>query len=162
MSTYKKDWQEPFSDNEMEYKKDHRRYVLKPAYIEEMGIDLSAELETTGHPEPELAPKQFLDRISKLVYSNIYQYGRTKDTKEYLLACDHDLRPIIRDAMLERMYYVLDSDDMSTKGGAIVSQGTRVETRDLIPSVMEEMILRPTGLLHRGEFRIIKDENLDY
>jgi len=162
MSTYTKDWQEPFSDSEMEYKQSEHRYVLKPSFITEHGVDLSAELETTGHPEPELAPKQFLDRVSKLVYANIYQYGRNKDDKQFMLACDPDLRPIIRDAMIERMHYVLESDDMSTKAGAIVSQGTRVETQDLIPSVTEEMILRPTGLLHRGSFRIIKDDTLEY
>jgi hypothetical protein len=64
--------------------------------------------------------------------------------------------------MFERLNYVTSSGDLSTKSGALIDQGTRVNTGDLIPSIIEEMLLRPTGLLHRGKFEFIKDLNLVY
>lgn len=152
----------PYSDNQMIYSKEKRRYILTEEFVRERGIDLGLELDADAAPEPSKVPELALDRISLLVYSNIYNYGRQRADKEYLLACQPELREIIRDAMLERLKYMIDSGDLSTRSGALITQGTRIETKDLIPSVTEEMILRPTGLLHRGKFSFIKDLSLDY
>lgn len=152
----------PFSDEDMRYDATKHRYILTEEFVRNQGIDLGLELNTDAAPEPSKVPQLALERISLLVYSNIYQYGRQKQDKEYLLACHPDLRDVIKDAMMERLKYMIDSGDLSTRSGALITQGTRVETKDLIPSVMEEMILRPTGLLHRGKFDFIKDESLVY
>lgn len=155
-------WQEPFSDSEMDYDTDKHRYILTQEYVLDQGIDLDIELNTEGAPDPSLVPQKFLDRASLLVYTHIYGKGRNKADKEYLLACDPELRPVIRDAMMERVRYMLESNDLSVQSGAYISEGTRIETRDLISSTTEEMILRPTGLLHRGDFHFIKDDTIDY
>ena len=152
----------PYSDNKMIYNKEKHTYILTEEFIREQGIDLGLELNADAAPEPSKVPQLALERISLLVYSNIYNYGRQKEDKEYLLACQPELRPIIMDAMVERLKYMIDSGDLSTRSGALITQGTRVETKDLIPSVTEEMILRPTGLLHRGKFSFIKDLSLEY
>ena len=152
----------PFSDDEMRYDGDKHRYVLTEEFVRNKGIDLGLELNADAAPEPSKVPELALERISLLVYSNIYNYGRQTKDKEYLLACHPELREVIRDAMLERLKYMIDSGDLSTRSGALITQGTRVETKDLIPSVVEEMILRPTGLLHRGKFVFIKDDSIVY
>lgn len=156
-------FQAPFTDTTMTYDLNKHRYILKTDYLRQIGIDLGLVLDADYAPEPSKVPELVLDRISLLVYSNIYQYGRSREDKEYLLACNPELRDIIRDAMVERLRYMIDSGDLSTRSGALITQGTRVEVKDLIPSVVEEMILRPTGILHRGDFFLPnKDETLVY
>ena len=51
---------------------------------------------------------------------------------------------------------------MSTKTGALIQQGTRIDVKDLVASVEEEAILRSVGLLHRGNYEFVKDETLVY
>lgn len=156
------EFQAPYSDFDMTYDINTKRYVLTDEYLRSVGIDLNIVLDTEYAPEPSKVEGIVRERVSLLVYTNIYNHGRAKADKEYLLACNPDLRPVIRDAMVERIRYMIESGDLSTRSGALVSQGTRITVDDLIPSVIEEMILRPTGLLHRGEFFLVKDENLVY
>ena len=156
-------YQAPFTDNSMTYNYDNHRYILKADYVRQLGIDLGLVLDTEAAPEPSKVVGLVLDRVSLLVYTNIYQYGRQKADKEYLLACHPELRSVIRDAMVERLRYMIDSGDLSTRSGALITQGVRVEVRDLVPSLVEEMILRSTGILHRGKFHLTdKDEALVY
>lgn len=157
-----KRFKEPYDDEDLIYNHKERRYVLTEDYVRNMGVNLSLELNTDAMPEPSRGVEVVLDRISVLVYSNIYSHGRSKETKEYLLATRQDLRSAIRDAMYERLRYVIDSGDLSTRSGALISQGTRVERADLIASVIEEDILVRTGILHRGEWSIIIDPSIDY
>ena len=155
-------FQIPIEDEQMSYNYNEKRYILREKYVRSMGIDLSLSLNTDFSPEPDAIPEIFLDRVSQLVYENIYSYGRQKENKQYLLACDPSLRNVIRDAMMERIRYIEASGDLSTKAGAMISQGTRVETGDLVASPQEERILRNAGILHRGEYYFIKDPDLIY
>jgi len=152
----------PISDDNMTYNTEKHRYILTEEYVREQGIDLSLVLNTEHMPEPSKAPKLFLERVSFLVYSNIYKYGRQRAAKEYILACNPDMREVIKNAMIERIFYIYGSGDLSTKSGAIIENGTRVNTQDLIASPQEENILRTAGLLHRGEYYLQKDESLIY
>lgn len=155
-------YQNPISDSEMTYDISKHRYILTMDYVRNRGIDLSLILDTAGHPEPANLPNQLLDRVSALVYANIYNYGRQKLEKEYMLACDPELRGIIRDAMFERLNYYTSSGDLSTKSGVLLNQGTKLDLTDKIPSVVEEMILRPTGLLHRGKVNVVINKSLSW
>jgi len=156
------DFVEPFEDDAMRYDLDLHRYVLKTSYLASIGVDLNVILNTESAPVPADIPDLFLKRVSFLVYSNIYSYGRSKEDKEYILACNADLRPVLKDAMIERVAYITDSGDMSTRSGALIQQGTRINTLDLIASPQEENILRTAGLLHRGEYFFIKDKEIVY
>ena len=153
---------QPVSDADMVYNLDKHRYILTAQFCRDRGIDLDIMINKDLFPDPQVAVDIVLDRVSLLVYTNIYNYGRAKDQKEFLLACNPELREIIKEAMFERLNYMTSSSDLSLKSGALISQGTRVDTRDLIASVIEEMILRPTGLLHRGEFEFVIDDTLVY
>jgi hypothetical protein len=150
----------PFNDAEMEYDATTHRYELTQKYLSSIGIDLSIILDTESAPLD--VPKFFLKRVSFLVYSNIYSYGRSKEDKEYILACNPNLREVIKESLVERIAYITDSGDMSTKTGALIQQGTRINTQDLIASPQEENILRTAGILHRGNYYFIKDETLVY
>jgi hypothetical protein len=152
----------PYSDADMIYDLEKHRYILTPDYCRNKGLDLDIILDKDLFPDPQQAVSIALDRVSMLVYTNIYNYGREKDKKEFLLACNPELRSIIRDAMFERLNYVTSAGDLSLKSGASISSGTRIETRDLVPSVVELMILRPTGILHRGEYNFILETELVY
>ena len=152
----------PYSDNQMTYDLNKRRYVLTEQYCKDNGIDLGLVLETSALPNPADGPRILLDRVSMLVYQNIYNRGRNKDIKEYMLACGQEIRSILRDAMFERLNYMTSSGDLSLKSGAIISNGSRVDIKDLAASMIEEQILRPTGVLHRGEFDIQLDKTLVY
>lgn len=146
----------------MKYDVGKHRYILTPEYCRNKGLDLDILIDKDLFPDPQKAVSIALDRVSLLVYSNIYNYGRQLAKKQFLLACHPDFRLVIRDAMFERLNYVTSAGDLSLKSGALISSGTRIETRDLIPSVLEEMILRPTGLLHRGEFEMTIDDTKVY
>lgn len=146
----------------MVYDFDKHRYILTSQFCRDRGIDLDILLNTDIFPDSQVAKEIVLDRISLLVYTNIYNYGRQKRYKEFLLACHPDIRDIIKEALFERLNYVTTSEDLSTKSGALVSQGVRIETKDLVPSLIEEMLLRPTGLLHRGEYDFFIDESKVY
>lgn len=152
----------PVSDAEMVYDAAKHRYILTEEFCRNNGIDLGLILETAALPNPSQGPQLLLDRVSQLVYSNIYNYGRQKDVKEYLLACGQEFRPIIRDAMFERLNYITSSGDLSIKSGAIITQGTRINVKDLVPSVVEEMILRNAGLLFRGRYELTINPTLVY
>lgn len=152
---------EPFSDADMVYDFDKHRYILTPQFCRNNGFDFDL-LDKDNFPDPQLAEDIVLNRVSLLVYTNIYNYGRTKKQKEFLLACDPDLRDIIRDAMFERLIYMNASGDLSIRSGALISQGTRVDTEDLVPSVTELMILRASGILHRGAYHFVIDEEKVY
>lgn len=153
---------EPFSDADMVYDFKKHRYILTAQFCRNRGIDLDSLVNKDLFPDAQTATDIVLDRVSLLVYTNIYSYGRQKDDKEFLLACHPDLRDIIKEAMFERLNYITSSEDLSIRSGAMIEQGVRIETRDLLPSVIEEMLLRPTGLLHRGEFEYVKDESKVY
>jgi hypothetical protein len=152
----------PFSDNEMTYKADVHRYVLTEEFCRNNGIDLGLILETAALPNPSQAPQLLLDRVSQLVYQNIYNYGRQKDIKEYLLACGQEYRDVVKQAMFERLNYITSSGDLSIKSGAIITQGTRINVKDLIPSTVEEMVLRNAGLLFRGRYEMTINPTLVY
>jgi hypothetical protein len=155
-------FQNPYSDSDMTYDITSHRYILTEEFVRNQGIDLNLILETEMSPDPANVPALFLNRVSLLVYSNIYNYGRQFEDKQYLISCGSIYRDVIKEAMLERVMYIYNSGDLSSKSGALISQGTRVEVKDLIPSVTEEMILRSAGLLHRGSYQFIKDESLVY
>ncbi len=152
----------PTNGDDMTYDLDTHRYVLNVDYVSSIGVDLSVILNTESAPVPADVPELFLKRVSFLVYSNIYKYGRSKDDKEYIMACNPNMREIIKEAMIERVAYITDGGDMSTKTGALIQQGTRIDIRDLIASPQEEDILRTAGLLHRGSYFLVKDETLVY
>lgn len=152
---------QPYNDDTMKYSVEDKRYILLEEYVRNKGIDLGLVLETAGTPEPSKLPSIVLDRISSLVYENIYSYGRSKDQKEYLLACSPEFRSAIRDAMVERLRYMIDSGDLSTKSGVLLAQGVSLDLLDLVASPMELKILRNAGLLHRGNYFFIK-EDIEY
>lgn len=156
------EFREPYSDEDMIYDKSTRRYILTEDFVLNKGINLSLELNTDGAPDASSVARETLKRVSLLVYSNIYNYGRDIKTKEYLLACNPELRQPIRDAMLERLKYMIHNGDLSISSGTSINHGVRIETDDLIPSVIEEMILRPTGILHRGKWAVPINKELDY
>jgi len=155
-------FQAPYDDDAMSYNSSKKRYILKEEYVRQLGIDLGLILDTQGSPEPSKLPALILDRISLLVYTNIYNYGRQVEDKEYLLACNSLWREPIRDAMVERLRYMVDSGDLSTRSGALISQGTRVDVKDLVAGVVEEMILRRYGILHRGRYDFVRDDTITY
>ena len=153
---------EPFDDADMTYNSSAKRYILTSDFVSNRGINLSLILNTEMAPNPVGLEELFLDRISSLVYNHIYRYGRSKKEKQYLLACSPAFRDVIRDAMLERIMYIIDSGDLSTKAGVIIEKGNRVDVRDLVPSPEEVEILRSAGLLHRGKYIFIKDTTLNW
>lgn len=153
---------EPFDDADMIYDLKDHRYILTEAFVESRGTNLDLLLQTIRLSNPNMAVEHTLDRVSRLVYQSIYSFGRTKETKQYLLACNPELRDVIRDAMYERLQYMLTSGDLSTQAAIIIQDGILLSQYDKIPSVLEQEILISSGILHRGKWQIIKDEKLVY
>ena len=63
----------PYSDNQMTYNERAHRYVLTTeSVLEDMNIDLGAVLNTSDVADVAIAQEQFLDRVSRIIYSWIY------------------------------------------------------------------------------------------
>lgn len=155
-------FQAPFSDDQMVYDKGKRRYILTADYVANKGLDLSFLLSTDHLTVGVSAAEIALDRASLLVYEFIYTHGRERDNKEYMMACNPRFRPILRDAMFERLSYMLTGGDLSLNSGALIEQGMRIDTEDLVASLIEKQILSGAGLLHRGDYRFQRDLTIEY
>lgn len=101
----------PYSNEEMTYNKSKHRYVLTKNYCVRNNVDLDAELNTYGMVNKSAAAENLLDRISRSIYLHCYGYGMSRAKKEHDMATVEELRPVIRDAMMEQLLYVMANGD---------------------------------------------------
>ena len=74
------------------------------------------------------------------------------------------MRDIIRDAMMERIEYMITggSGDLSVKSAVLIDNGAVINMRNEIASPVEREILLNAGLLHRGEWRVVINPEFIY
>lgn len=144
----------PYSDKDMTYDYNSHKYVLTPQCVKnELGQDLEEVLDKTGDANPSTLAERFLKRVSHLVYCHIYAYAQNVPLVEYMLAKQERFRDVLKNAMLERVLFMLTSGDVTTQSGLNLRDGRKISKADLkdasIP-MEEECILENAGLLYAG------------
>lgn len=97
----------PYSDEDMVYDKLKHRYVLtEQGVLNNLGINASEYLDTTGDANPSTLAQRVNDRISAHLYRRIYAFNKpAKPYTEYLLAKMPECRELIKECLLNETYY---------------------------------------------------------
>ena len=118
----------PLSDDLMFNDYTRHRYVLtEKAVLDELGIDLKMELNSTGDANPGTLPQRWLVRVSNAIYHWIYEQGMSNAIQEYLLAKYPPLRERVYRALLEQVLYNLENGFLGNYSGVNVVKNTTID-----------------------------------
>ena len=116
----------PYDDEYMAYDYDEHRYILKPqATLDKLNLNLIERLNPGGAVDRARVPHQFLDEISDIVYSQIYDYSSQPSIQEYQIAKIPSARKVIMDAMLRQVDYSLVNGFLDQYSGVDLRKGTK-------------------------------------
>lgn len=155
----------PYDDEYLVYDYDEHRYILTPrAVLDKSNINLYERLNVGGAVNRERVPEQFLDEISDIVYTAIYDYSSQPAIQEYQIAKLPSARNVILKAMLKQVDYALVNGFLDQYSGIDLKKNTRLEElsgRYLAPrakSVLSKPLLESgVPLLYAGKYgRIFK------
>lgn len=152
----------PYNDDAMIYDFKRHEYVLTERYVlETLGVNLSLTLDTTGDENPSTLGQRVLKRVSDFFYRYIYAHGSNKNFVEYLLAKYPPCRDIIKDCLVDELYYQLrngdffNSADVDRQFDRWVSPVTRMRLQEELPNGM--------CLLYQGHYSVPRfDFRSDY
>lgn len=153
----------PYNDEYMTYDFDEHRYILTPkAVLDKLNIDLIERLNPGGSATRERVPHQFLDEISDIIYSQIYDYSSQPSIQEYQIAKIPSARRVIMDAMLKQVDYSLVNGFLDQYSGIDLKKNSKVDglsSRYLAPRAKSKLSnpLIETGvpLLYAGKYSMI-------
>ena len=155
----------PYDDEYMAYDYDEHRYILKPqATLDKLNLNLIERLNPGGAVDRARVPHQFLDEISDIVYSQIYDYSSQPLIQEYQIAKTPSARKVIMDAMLRQVDYSLVNGFLDQYSGIDLKKNSKVDGlsgRYLAPRAKSKLSqpLIETGvpLLYAGKYsRVFK------
>lgn len=102
----------PYNDDDMKYDMQKHIYVLTEQCVKsELGVELDLYLDTSGDVNPSTIPERILKRISQHFYRYIYAHTQNKAYIEYLLAKYPPCREIVKECLLNEVYYQLRNGD---------------------------------------------------
>lgn len=115
----------PYDDEYLIYDYENHRYILtERACLDKLNTNLGERLNVGGSANKERAINSFLDEISDLVYSQIYDYSNQWQIQEYQIAKMPSARNVIMRAMLKQVDYVLLNGFINQYGGVDLKKGT--------------------------------------
>ena len=150
----------PYDDEYMKYDYDEHRYILTArAVLDKSNLNLSERLNVGGAVNRERTPDIFLDEISEIVHSEIYDYSTQPKIQEYELAKYPSAREKIMKAMLRQVDYALTSGFLDQYSGIDLKKNTKLDGlsgRYLAPRA-KKILTQPlsengTPLLYAGKF----------
>ena len=116
----------PYDDNYMKYDYEEHRYILtEKAVLDKNNISLSERLNVAGAVNKASLPNKFLDEISEIVYTQIYDYSSQPEIQKYQLAKIPSARNIIMKAMLRQVDYALVNGFLDQYSGVDLRKGTK-------------------------------------
>ena len=118
----------PYDDEYMVYDYDEHRYILTPkAVLDKNNLDLIERLNVGGVANRERAPQMFLDEISEIVYTQIYDYSSQPVIQEYQIAKIPSARNVILKAMLKQVDYALVNGFIDQYSGIDLKKNTKLD-----------------------------------
>lgn len=131
----------PFNDDAMLYDYKKHQYVLTERYVlETLGVNLSLYLDSTGDENVSTLGQRVLRRVSDFFYNYVYAHGSNKYFIEYLLAKYPPCRDIVKDCLVDEVYYQLrngdffNSADVGSQIEKWVSPTTRMRLQEELPN----------------------------
>ena len=103
----------PFDDNTMTYDYAAHRYVLTPDFVQqELGVNLTETLNSVGDTDNSTIAIRALRRLSAHLYRQIYKFNsNNKNYVEFLLAKLPECREMIKECLVNELYYALRNGD---------------------------------------------------
>ena len=150
----------PYNDETMVFDEDEQRYILTAkCVLDELNIDLNTILEPMGSVSKGVNATRFLNRISMIVYNQVYLRSIYNEIQEKLMKYAPSARKIIKDAMKEQVEYFIFNGDLSVYSGVDFRKGTKtanVNDRILAP-MAEQILAKPLketrlSLLYQGSY----------
>lgn len=118
----------PYDDDDMVYDYNHHRYVLtEKCVFEELGINLSTDLNMTGDSNNTAVINRTLNNASRTLYNWIYANGGNTQWQEYMLATFPPLRNNIKEMLILMLDYNLRESNISAWSGINQTKGTYIE-----------------------------------
>lgn len=150
----------PFDDDYMVYDYVHHRYVLTlKCVFDELGINLSTELNNIGDANNTAIVKRVLLKATRTLYSWIYAHGGINEWQEWVMAIDPTMRDNLKEMLLITLEYLLTEGDIGARSGVNINKGTVISRDDLnraqVPIEVEQIAnkLLPCwgrSILYRG------------
>lgn len=159
----------PYNDDYMVYDYDEHRYILTAqAVLEKLNIDLSTRLNIGGASNIENIANIFLNDISDIVYSEIYEYSSQPYIQEYQIAKIPSARKVIQKAMLRQVEYALVNGFLQQYSGIDLKKNNALDKMSgrylspLAKSVLSKPLIE-TGvpLLYAGKYSMIFKPDYD-
>ena len=159
----------PYDDEYLVYDYDEHRYILTPkAVLDKLNLNLIERLNVGGAVNRERVPYQFLDEISDIVYTEIYNYSSQPEIQEYQIAKLPSARKVIMQAMLRQVDYALVNGFLDQYSGIDLKKNSKVDDlsgRYLAPrakSVLSKPLLESkVPLLYAGKYAMIFRPNYE-
>lgn len=159
----------PYDDEYLVYDYDEHRYILTPkAVLDKLNLNLIERLNVGGAVNRERVPYQFLDEISDIVYTEIYNYSSQPEIQEYQIAKLPSARKVIMQAMLRQVDYALVNGFLDQYSGIDLKKNSKVDdlsSRYLAPrakSVLSKPLLESkVPLLYAGKYAMIFTPNYE-
>lgn len=139
----------PYTDNEMIYDLRMHMYVLTEECIRQnLGVNMDEYLDSSGDINPSSLGERISKRISQHFYRYVYAHTQNKMYIEYLLAKYPPCREIIKECLLNEVYYNLRNGDFynSVDSGAAWETSVSPDTR----SMLAEPLPNGVRLLYGG------------
>lgn len=145
----------PFNDDAMIYDYKKHQYILNERYVlETLGVNMAEYLDTTGDANPSTLPQRVLRRVSDFLYRYIYAHGRNKDYIEFLLAKYPPCRDIIKDCLVDEVYYQLRNGDFFNS--VDVETGFRKWVSPTTAMRLTETLPNGVCLVYQGHYTVPK------
>lgn len=159
----------PYDDEYLVYDYDEHRYILTPkAVLDKLNLNLLERLNVGGAVNRERVPHQFLDEISDIVYTEIYNYSSQPEIQEYQIAKFPSARKVIMQAMLKQVDYALVNGFLDQYSGIDLKKNSKVDGlsgRYLAPrakSILSKPLLESkVPLLYAGKYAMIFTPNYE-
>lgn len=102
----------PYSDDNMRFDEDSNQYVLTEKALMSRGIDLRSRLTDTTTLAPESVIESILWMGSDMIYQFIHEHNDDNAFQDELIARYPAFRPIIFNAMLNQVLYILNDGNL--------------------------------------------------
>lgn len=104
----------PFTDSSFVYNNETKRYTLTLDEVRnKLGVDLVQLVDSPYITDKNVAAQRILEQISSAIYYYIYSFNNDNLFQRYLLHCIPDARPMLKEAMLFQVEYIIRNGDIN-------------------------------------------------
>lgn len=103
----------PYSDDLMIYDEGTNKYYITEQALVQSGIDVRYRLAAGKCSNPDIVLRNFLRRVSFVIYNFIHTYSLYNSRQDNLIAKVPELRPILYNALTSQAQYMWTNGDLT-------------------------------------------------